>query len=169
MSEEQNHEDAAQLAGDRKERADESNVLGVGSEESRTEEPRAEGGAEDARVADAAHAEAAHSEAASAEDARGDEHPRKWVPNRPARKVKTKKTFDRRKVDELVQREERIYRGELDENRRDPSRYGGGDGARRRGSSRRRGSRRGRGRVRRGDARSTRPSTWPQRPRSRAS
>ena len=50
------------------------------------------------------------------------ERPRKWEPNRPQRKVTSKKAFDRKKVQHLADSEDRIYKGELDEHRRDPKR-----------------------------------------------
>ena len=58
-------------------------------------------------------------------DAQGDaapEHPRKWVPNRTKHRAKSKKSFDEKKMENLAQSEERIYKGELDDNRRDPNR-----------------------------------------------
>ena len=50
------------------------------------------------------------------------EHPRKWVPNRSKHRAKSKKSFDEKKMENLALAEERIYKGELDDNRRDPNR-----------------------------------------------
>ena len=48
--------------------------------------------------------------------------PRKWEPNRAPRKVRSKKYYDKKKVESLAEAEERIYKGELDEHRRDQKR-----------------------------------------------
>ena len=50
------------------------------------------------------------------------EHPRKWEPNRKKKAPKSKKAFDQAKMAHMVEAEERIYKGELDDRRRDPDR-----------------------------------------------
>ena len=45
---------------------------------------------------------------------------RKWEPNRPRRGVKSKKSFDQKKMEHLVEGGASIYKGELDTRRRDP-------------------------------------------------
>lgn len=47
---------------------------------------------------------------------------RKWEPNRKPRKTKSKKSFDQEKMRNLAESETRIYKGELDDRRRDPNR-----------------------------------------------
>ena len=47
---------------------------------------------------------------------------RKWEPNRAPRKVKSKKSFDQKKVEDLVEGSKSIYRGELDPRQKDPNR-----------------------------------------------
>lgn len=49
-------------------------------------------------------------------------HPKKWEPNRKPRKVKSKKDFDRERMQSLVDGTETIYRGELDPREKDPDR-----------------------------------------------
>lgn len=49
------------------------------------------------------------------------EESRKWVPNRE-RKVKSKKSFDQKKVAHLVDDDKPVYRGELDPREKDPNR-----------------------------------------------
>ena len=48
--------------------------------------------------------------------------PRKWEPNRKKKAPKSKKAFDQEKMAHMVEAEERIYKGELDDKRRDPDR-----------------------------------------------
>ncbi|HAM14847.1 MAG TPA: hypothetical protein DCP91_03085, partial [Eggerthellaceae bacterium] len=47
--------------------------------------------------------------------------PRSWTPNRE-RRVKSKKSFDKQKMDHLVEDKSPIYRGELDPRKKDPDR-----------------------------------------------
>lgn len=49
-------------------------------------------------------------------------HAPKWEPNRPPRKVRSKKALDQKKMAHLVESDDRIYKGELDDRRRDPDR-----------------------------------------------
>lgn len=46
---------------------------------------------------------------------------RKWTPNR-VRKVKSKKSFDQKKMEHLVDEDKPVYRGELDPREKDPNR-----------------------------------------------
>ena len=50
-----------------------------------------------------------------------EEHPRKWEPNRERRKVKSKKAFDKERMDSLAEGTKTIYRGELDPREKDPN------------------------------------------------
>ena len=50
------------------------------------------------------------------------QHPRKWEPNRKKKAPKSKKSFDQAKMAHMVEAEDRIYKGELDDRRRDPDR-----------------------------------------------
>ena len=48
------------------------------------------------------------------------EERRSWVPNRQERRVKSKKAFDRQKMNHLVNDEKPTYKGELDPRKKDP-------------------------------------------------
>lgn len=48
--------------------------------------------------------------------------PRKWVPNKQPRKVKSKKDFDQERMQSLAEGSTTIYRGELDPREKDPNR-----------------------------------------------
>lgn len=55
-------------------------------------------------------------------DESGESRKRKWVPNRKRTNVKSKKSFDQKKVATLVEGSKTIYRGELDPRKKDPER-----------------------------------------------
>ncbi len=58
-------------------------------------------------------------------EAEGGETPeerRVWVPNRKQKTKKSKKEFDRKKMEDLVDGEKPVYRGELDPRKKDPDR-----------------------------------------------
>lgn len=52
----------------------------------------------------------------------GGEERRSWVPNRKQKPRKSKKEFDRKKVERLVDEDKPVYRGELDPRKKDPDR-----------------------------------------------
>lgn len=54
--------------------------------------------------------------------AEGNEERRSWVPNRKQKPRKSKKEFDRKKMENLVDEDKPVYKGELDPRKKDPAR-----------------------------------------------
>ncbi len=54
--------------------------------------------------------------------AEGNEERRSWVPNRKQKQRKSKKEFDRKKMENLVDEDKPVYKGELDPRKKDPAR-----------------------------------------------